>query len=90
MVARSAADRLFELSVLIRRQKQARLATLTQDEAGANDTVDGFIFMPDYPTTRPEILAFSKYSQSLNAVFEIEEIPPQPGDEDEDTKEAPK
>jgi hypothetical protein len=42
--------------------------------------------MPDYPTTRAEIMAFSKYSQALNAVFEIEEVAPQAGEDDEDIK----
>lgn len=44
--------------------------------------------MVDYPSTRAEILALSKYSQSLNAVFEIEEIVPPVEEGDEDEEEA--
>lgn len=62
MVARAAADRLFELSVLVRRAKKERLVKL-EDEAIAKagegqepekvlidtDQVDAMIYMPDYP-----------------------------------------
>jgi hypothetical protein len=45
--------------------------------------------MVDYPTTKQEILSLSKYSQSLNAVFDIEEIlpPVEEGDDDEEDEQ---
>ena len=57
------------------------------------DLVDGFIYLIDYPTTKSEILALSKYNQGLNAVFEIEEIPKpieevESGSEEEEVEEA--
>lgn len=89
MMAKACADRMFELSVLVRRQRQTRMAAAQADEHEASDCVDGFIYMVDYPSTKPEILCLSKYSQSLNAVFEIEEImaPVEEGDEEEDEEE---
>jgi hypothetical protein len=62
MMARAASDRIFELSVLVRRQRQARIAAVSGDENEPSDNVDGFIYMVDYPTTRAENLALSKYS----------------------------
>jgi len=60
------------------------------------DLVDGFIYLIDYPVTKAEILALSKYSQGPNAVFEIEEIPKpieeaESGteEEEEEAEEAP-
>ena len=75
MVAKSAADRIFELSVLIRRQKATKPVPTDEEEKKlAEDQVDGSIYLVDYPQTRAEILSFSKYSQSLHTVFEIEEV----------------
>lgn len=84
MMARATSDRIFELSVLIRRQRQVKMAAMQADELEPSENVDGFIYMVDYPTTKAEILSLSKYSQALNAVFEIEEIMPpvEEGDED--------
>lgn len=76
MMARAAADRMFELTVQVRRQRQTRMQASSSDENEASEGVDGFIYMVDYPNTRAEILALSKYSQALNAVIEIEEIMP--------------
>jgi hypothetical protein len=86
MMARAASDRMFELSVIVRRQRQARLASTSSDENEVSDNVDGFIYMVDYPTSRAENLALSKYSQALSAVFEIEEVNPpvEEGEEEED------
>lgn len=85
MLARSAADRMFELCVLVRRQRQQKIAAAGGDEEEPSDAVDGFIYMVDYPATRAENFALSKYSQALNAVFEIEEIsvPVEEGEEEE-------
>ena len=62
MVARAAADRLFEISVVIRRAKKEKYAKLEEeaqakatDEQPAqpvqmdNDSVDAMIFLVDYP-----------------------------------------
>lgn len=75
MIARSAADRIFELTVQIRRLKAAKPQPTDEEERKlAEDQVDGSIYLIDYPQTRAEILSFSKYSQSLHTVFEIEEV----------------
>jgi hypothetical protein len=89
MMARAASDRIFELSVTIRRQRQVKMAALQADESEPSENIDGFIYMVDYPTTKAEILSLSKYSQSLNAVFEIEEILPpiEEGDEEQEQLE---
>ena len=50
MVAKSAADRIFELSVLIRRQKATRPVPTDEEEKKlAEDQVDGSIYLVDYP-----------------------------------------
>jgi hypothetical protein len=79
-VARSAADRLFEMTVNFRRTKRDKLAAAAEkgEEAVSqidHDLVDGFIYLVDYPSTYEEMMAFSRYSQSVQAVFEIDEIP---------------
>jgi len=65
-----------------------------QEDSFDQDLVDGFIYLVDYPVTKAEILALSRYNQGPNAVFEIEEIPKpieeaESGAEDEETEEAP-
>jgi len=92
MFAKAASDRMFELSVMVRRQRQAQIAASAADVNEVSDNVDGFIYMVDYPCTRAENLALSKYSQALNAVFEIEEIlpPVEEGDEEEEENQASK
>jgi len=63
MLAKAAADRIFEITVGIRRQKAAKpVPTEEEEKKLAEDQVDGSIFLVDYPTTRAEILSFSKYS----------------------------
>lgn len=85
MMARAAADRMFELIVMVRRQRKDRITAAGGDENEPSEAVDGFIYMVDYPQTREENFALSKYSQALNAVFEIEEVPVpvEEGEEDE-------
>jgi hypothetical protein len=41
----------------------------------------------DYPTTKAEILAFSKYGQSINALFCIEEVAQVVEDDENDDEE---
>jgi len=85
MMARAAADRMFELIVMVRRQRKDRITAAGGDENEPSEAVDGFIYMVDYPQTLEENFALSKYSQALNAVFEIEEVPVpvEEGEEDE-------
>lgn len=40
-----------------------------------SDTADCMFQFIDYPNTKKEALALSKYGHSLNCVFEIEEVP---------------
>ena len=88
MMAKAAADRIFELSVQIRRKRQAKIEGATADEtAEMNDQVDGFIYLVDYPSKRDEVLALSKYGQALNAVFQIEQQAP-PIEEAEEEEEG--
>ena len=72
MLAQAAADKLFEMRVAARGQKKQKQIK-AQEEADAalpegqpsvkvetdNDLVDQLIFMPDYPSTKAETLAFS-------------------------------
>lgn len=89
MLAQSAADKLFEMGVAIRKQKKERLVKLEEEaaakaaEAGAstppkpetdNDVVDAMISIVDYPSTAKEALAFSQYGHTVNCFFEIYQV----------------
>ena len=89
MVAQAAADRLFELQFAVRKakkDKQTKLeeeAAAKQAESGAAtpekieidyDILDALVYMPDYPCTQKEILAFSQYGHSVNCFFEIYQV----------------
>lgn len=80
MLGKSAADRLFEMTALFRRARKER----QQEPDFDADLVDGYIFMPDFPTTKDEVLALSKFGASLNAIFEIEELPKPPENDETD------
>ena len=88
MIAKSAADRIFEINVQFRRHRKERQAAVSEENPFDPDLVDGFIYLVDFPQTETETLALSKYSQSLNAVFEINEIPKPPEDKEESENEA--
>lgn len=91
-MARATTDKIFEMTVSFRRQRKDRMAA-AEEGSFDQDLVDGFIYLIDYPTTKSEILALSKYNQGLNAVLEIEEIPKpieevESGSEEEEVEEA--
>ena len=101
MVARAAADRLFEMSVVIRRAKKEKLLKHEEEinakggddhTAGLGfdlDAVDGLIWMPDYPQTKDEAFALAQCGHSLTGVFEIVEVPRSDAeDPDEDEGEG--
>ena len=88
MVARAAADRLFEISVSIRRAKKEKITRLEEEAAAKateespaqpiqldSDQVDAMIYLVDYPQTKAEAFALAQCSYSLNGVFEINEVP---------------
>ena len=88
MVARAAADRLFEISVSIRRAKKEKITRLEEEAAAKateespaqpiqldSDQVDAMIYLVDYPQTKAEAFALAECSYSLNGVFEINEVP---------------
>ena len=97
MMARAAADRLFEMSVFIRRAKKEKLIKL-EEEATAKPTddpsattaaseregVDAMIYMLDYPQTKAEAFALARHSYALNGVFEINEVPKTDAEDIED------
>ena len=98
--AKSAADKMFEMSCLVRRAKKEKISKL-EEEAQAKATeehpaqpitsedgqLDGMIYLVDYPQSVDEALALSRHSQSLNGVFVVNEIP-KSTDEDDDEEEA--
>ena len=91
-LARATTDKIFEMTVSFRRQRKDRMAG-AEEGTFDQDLVDGFIYLVDYPTTKAEMLALSKYNQGLNAVFEIEEIPKpteeaESGSEEEEVEEV--
>ena len=55
--------------------------------AGTEYDLDSMFYMVDYPTSKAEILAFAKYSHSLNGVFEINESARPKTAEDEEAEE---
>jgi len=88
MLARSAADKLFEMTVGVRRERKEKIAKIEVEIAALtaqgketshlsveSENADGMFQMIDYPATKKEALAFSKYGHSMNCVFEIEEVP---------------
>jgi len=88
MLAKSVADKLFETTVNVRRERKEKLtkieAEITALQAAGkdsshlsleSDTADCMFQFIDYPNTKKEALALSKYGHSLNCVFEIEEVP---------------
>lgn len=102
MVARAAADRLFELTVVVRRAKKERFTKLEEEaqaKAGEGqepekvlidtDQIDAMIYMPDYPQTKSEAFALARAGHALNGVFEVNEVPKSDADEvDDEEKEA--
>ena len=82
----AAADKLFEMTVLVRGQKKAR-QTKAQEELDAaqpdtapnkietDDELIDFVFnLIDYPQNREEAYPFSKYGRTLNCVYDIYEV----------------
>ena len=102
MVARAAADRLFELTVLVRRAKKEKLTKLEEEAAAKagegqepekvlldTDQIDAMIYMPDYPQTKNEAFALARAGHALNGVFEVNEVPKSDAEDvDEEDKEA--
>ena len=99
-VARAAADRLFEMTVMIRRAKKEKLAKLEEEAAAKatddqpaqpvradNDQVDGMIYLVDYPQTKAEAFALSRLSYSLNGVFEVNEVPKADAEDQQEEEE---
>ena len=88
MLGQSAADRLFEITIAVRKQKREKLTKLEEEaaakanEAGTapekteldNDLVDSIISMPDFPSTDAEALALSQYGYSVNCMFDVFQI----------------
>ena len=88
MMAQAASDRLFELQFAVRKAKKDKLTKLEEDaaakaaEAGTTaekvetdlEILDALIYLPDYPTTQKEFLAFSKYGHTVNCHFEIYQV----------------
>lgn len=99
-VARAAADRIFEMTVAIRRVKKEKMVKLEEEAAAKatedqpaqpvqadNDQVDGMILLLDYPQSKAEAFALSRHSYSLNGVFEVNEVPKADADEQENEDE---
>ena len=97
MMARSAADRLFEMHVLARRAKKEKITKLEEDSAAKatedqpaqpivvdNDAIDAMIYLLDYPQTKAEAFALAKCGYAINGVFEVNEIPKADAEEVED------
>lgn len=96
-VARSAADKLFEMTCQVRRAKKDRITRL-EEEAAAKATeehpaqpvtvddgqLDAMLHLVDYPQTREEALALSRHSQSLNGVFVVSQVPKSDADDEEE------
>lgn len=87
MIARSAADKLFELTVNARRERKEKLPKIKAEIAALtaqgkdtshlsveSENADVMFQFIDYPVTKKEALALSKFGHSLNCVFEIEEV----------------
>lgn len=100
MVAKAAAERLFEISVTIRRAKKEKMQK-QEDEAKAGeeqqptsgnheacDSVDGMIYLLDYPQSKEEAFALARHSYSLNGVFEVNEVPKSDADDAEDEEDG--
>lgn len=102
MVAKSAADRLFELSVVVRRAKKDKIEKLTEEAKNRAaegevpekvvidaDAVDAMIYLPDYPQSKAEAFALARAGHSLNGVFEVNEVQKSDADDAyEEEKEA--
>lgn len=100
MFARAAADRLFEMSVLIRRAKKEKIAKMEEEAANKagdegtattvlpeSDSVDAMFYLVDYPQTKSEAFAFASCSYALNGVFEVNEVPKADAEDAEDEDE---
>lgn len=85
MIAKSAADKLFEMKVDQRRNKKAVQAEAAAVVSGSGDEkaetdmkmedkIDYFVVLQDYPCTAAEALAFSQYGQTLHCFFEIYQV----------------
>ena len=87
MLAKSAADKLFELTVNARRERkdkvakiEAEIQALTAQGKDAShlslesENADVMFYLIDYPNSKKEALAMSKYGHILNCVFEVEEV----------------
>lgn len=88
-MAQAAADRLFELQFAVRKAKKDKQTKLEEEAAAKQaesgsatpekieidyDILDALVYMPDYPVTQKEILAFSEYGHSVNCFFEIYQV----------------
>ena len=88
MMAQAASDRLFELQFAIRKAKKDKHTKLEEEaaakaaEAGTTaekietdlDILDALIYLPDYPSSQKEFLAFSKYGHTVNCHFEVYQV----------------
>ena len=85
MLAKSVADRLFELKVDQRRAKKATMAEAAAVASGdgaekaetdvkLEDKIDYFVLFQDYPSTAAEALALSQYGQTVNCFFDIYQV----------------
>ena len=100
-MAKSAADKMFEMACLVRRAKKERISKL-EEEAQAKATeenpaqpitsedgqLDAMFYLVDYPQTAEEALALSRHSQSLNGVFVVTEVPKSTDEEDDEEDAA--
>ena len=85
-LAKAAADKIFELSVGIRRLKRDRWQKAEEEAKAAAteenpnpapninpDEVDAFFNLPDYPSTAEEALRLNSQGYAVNAMFLIED-----------------
>jgi len=88
-MAKAAADRLFEMTVLVRRAKKEKWMKHEEEAAAKGsddhhpvhlphmdkDSIDAMFYMQDYPSNKAEALALARHSYALNGVFEVNEVP---------------
>ena len=100
-IARAAADRIFEISVAVRRAKKEKQTKLEEEAAAKatedspaqpvqmdTDSVDAMIYLQDYPQTKAEAFALARHGYSFNGVFEINEVPKADAEEQDDDEEG--
>jgi len=86
-MARSAADKIFEMNLAARGAKKGKQIKQQEEQneiAGEgkvpvkvetdDDIVDLLINMVDYPANRAEAIAFSQYGQCVNTYYEVYQV----------------